>query len=59
LLHKRRIRLTGSGAGSVSKVRIIARFGDGTFDAPYAVHRLSRVGEAWAHRGRTGAVVPD
>ncbi|HUQ58408.1 hypothetical protein [Lentzea sp.] len=55
LLRSRRIRLTGSGAGSVSKVRMIAevpeiaRFGDGTFDAPYAVCRLNRVGEA----GRT------
>ncbi|WP_199443210.1 hypothetical protein [Umezawaea beigongshangensis] len=45
-LLRSRIRLTGSGAGSVSKVRtiaevpeIIARFGDGTFDAPYAVIR--------------------
>ncbi len=66
LLRSRRIRLAGSGAGSVSKVRmiagvpeIIARFGDGTFDAPYAVHRLSHVGEAWAHQGRTRAVVPN
>ncbi|WP_424187738.1 hypothetical protein ACOBQX_08070 [Actinokineospora sp. G85] len=66
LLHSRQIRLTGSGAGSVPEVRMIAevpeitaRFGDGTFDAPYAVYRLSRVGEAWAHQGRTRAVGPD
>ncbi|MFD0474498.1 hypothetical protein ACFQ0B_44350 [Nonomuraea thailandensis] len=39
---------------------IIARFGDGTFDAPYTAYPLSRVGEAWAHQGHTRAVVvPD
>ena len=36
---------------------IIARFADGTFDAPYTGYPLSRVGEAWAHQGRTRAVV--
>ncbi|TDQ54981.1 quinone oxidoreductase family protein [Actinorugispora endophytica] len=67
LLRSRRIRISGSGTGSVSKARviaelpeIIARFGDGTFDAPYTVYPLSRVGEAWAHQGRARAViVPD
>ena len=67
LLRSRRIRISGSGTGSVSKARIIAelpeilaRFGDGTFDAPYTAYPLSRVGEAWAHQGRTRAViVPD
>lgn len=67
LLRSRRIRISGSGAGSVSKARmiaefpeIIARFADGTFDASYTVYPLSRVGEAWAHQGRARAViVPD
>ncbi|WP_237108907.1 zinc-binding alcohol dehydrogenase family protein [Nonomuraea sp. MG754425] len=67
LLRSRRIRISGSGTGSVSKARmiaelpgIIARFADGTFDAPYTVYPLSRIGEAWAHQGRTRAVVvPD
>jgi NADPH:quinone reductase-like Zn-dependent oxidoreductase len=67
LLRSRRLRITGSGAGSVSKAQMIAeipevisRFGDGTFDAPYTAYPLSRVGEAWAHQGRTRAVVvPD
>ncbi|MFC7100872.1 hypothetical protein ACFQQB_10625 [Nonomuraea rubra] len=36
---------------------IIARFADGTFDAPYAAYPLSRVGEAWAHQGHTRAVI--
>ncbi|MBB4932750.1 NADPH:quinone reductase-like Zn-dependent oxidoreductase [Lipingzhangella halophila] len=67
LLRSRRIRISGSGAGSVSKAQmiaelpeIIARFADGTFDAPYTVYPLSRVGEAWSHQGRARAViVPD
>ncbi|MEU2039961.1 quinone oxidoreductase family protein [Nocardia niwae] len=67
LLRGRRIRISGSGAGSVSKAAMIAelpdvlaRFANGTFDAPYTDYPLSRVGEAWAHRGRTRAVVvPD
>ncbi|GAA2207334.1 zinc-binding alcohol dehydrogenase family protein [Nonomuraea monospora] len=67
LLRSRRIRISGSGAGSVSKAEmiaafpdIIARFADGTFDAPYTAYPLSRVGEAWAHQGHTRAViVPD
>ncbi len=67
LLRSRRIRISGSGAGSVPKARmiaeipeILARFADGTFDAPYTRYPLSRVGEAWAHQGRSRAVVvPD
>ncbi|KIH98499.1 oxidoreductase [Streptomonospora alba] len=67
LLRSRRIRISGSGAGSVTRERmiaeapaVIARFADGTFDAPYSPYPLSRVGEAWAHQGRTRAVVvPD
>ncbi|TYB66838.1 zinc-binding alcohol dehydrogenase family protein [Nonomuraea sp. PA05] len=64
LLRSRRIRISGSGAGSVSKAEmiaafpeLIARFADGTFDVPYTAYPLSRVGEAWAHQGRTRAVV--
>lgn len=67
LLRSRRIRISGSGAGSVSKAQmiaelreIIARFGDGTFEVPYTAYPLSRVHEAWAHEGRSRAViVPD
>jgi NADPH:quinone reductase-like Zn-dependent oxidoreductase len=67
LLRSRKIRISGSGMGSVSKAQmiaefpeVIARFADGTFEAPYTVYPLSRVGEAWAYQGRTRAViVPD
>lgn len=67
LLRSRRIRISGSGKGSVSTEQmiaevpgILARFADGTFDAPYTGYPLSRVGEAWAHQGYTRAVVvPD
>jgi NADPH:quinone reductase-like Zn-dependent oxidoreductase len=67
LLRSRRIRISGSGLGSVSKEQMIAevpamlaRFADGTFDTPYTAYPLSRVGDAWAHEGRTRAViVPD
>ncbi|GLY92530.1 quinone oxidoreductase family protein [Actinoallomurus iriomotensis] len=67
LLRSRKIRISGSGAGSVSKAQMIAefpdlitRFADGTFEAPHTVYPLSRVSEAWAHQGRTRAViVPD
>jgi NADPH:quinone reductase-like Zn-dependent oxidoreductase len=67
LLRSRKIRISGSGAGSVSKAEMItefpemiARFADGTFDVPYTCYPLSRVGEAWAHEGPARAVVvPD
>ncbi|MGW0245364.1 zinc-binding alcohol dehydrogenase family protein [Nocardia goodfellowii] len=67
LLRSRRLRVRGSGMGSVSKQQmiaelpaILARFADGTFDAPYTAYPLSRVGEAWAHQGHSRAViVPD
>ncbi|MFJ9553960.1 hypothetical protein ACIRPH_09095 [Nocardiopsis sp. NPDC101807] len=67
LLRSRRIRVTGSGIGSVSKAEMLAEvpaimayFADGTFHAPYTAYPLDRVGDAWAHRGRTRAVVvPD
>lgn len=67
LLRSRRIRVSGSGLGSVSKEQMIAevpavlaRFADGTFDTPYTAYPLGRVGEAWAHQGPARAViVPD
>lgn len=67
LLRSHRIRVTGSGIGAVSKAELLAEaptvlacFGDGTFQVPYTTYPLARVDEAWAHRGRTRAViVPD
>lgn len=67
LLRSRRIRLSGSGAGSFSArtmaeqlPRIMAAIADGTLDVRYRAFPLSRVGEAWAHRGPQRAVVtPD
>lgn len=67
VLRSRPIRITGSGMGSVSPEEmlgevpeIMARFADGSLEVPYASFPLSRVGEAWAHTGRSRAViVPD
>ncbi|MZE80620.1 zinc-binding alcohol dehydrogenase family protein [Streptomyces sp. SID5475] len=67
LLRSRRLHISGSGAGSVSKEEtlgevpeVIARIADGTLEVPYTAYPLSRAGEAWAHTGRTRAViVPD
>lgn len=67
LLRGRRIRITGSGVGSVSPEEmlaeapeVMARFADGSLQVPYTAFPLSRVGEAWAHTGRSRAVVvPD
>ncbi|MFI9534404.1 zinc-binding dehydrogenase [Nocardia fusca] len=67
LLRSRRIRITGSGSGSVSHEEMLAeapevmdRFADGSLYLPYTVFPLSRVAEAWAHTGRSRAViVPD
>lgn len=67
LLRSRRIRISGSGAGSVSTERMVAELpavmaliADGTLQVPYTDYPLSRVGEAWAHAGRERAVVvPD
>ena len=67
LLRSRRIRVTGSGIGSFSKERmfaaipeVMARIADGTLDAPYTLYPLSRIDQAWAHRGPARAVVvPD
>ncbi|PJJ70877.1 NADPH:quinone reductase-like Zn-dependent oxidoreductase [Diaminobutyricimonas aerilata] len=67
LLRSRRIRITGSGVGSVSHEEmlaeapeVMARFADGTLHLPYTAFPLSRIGEAWAHTGRSRVVVvPD
>ena len=67
LLRSRRIRISGSGAGSVSTERMVAELpavmaliADGTLQVPYTAYPLSRVGDAWAHIGRERAVVvPD
>lgn len=67
LPRSRRIRISGSGAGSTSTedmVRelpaVMALIADGTFDVPCTAYPLRRVGEAWTHAGRDRAVVvPD
>jgi NADPH:quinone reductase-like Zn-dependent oxidoreductase len=67
LLRSRQIRITGSGVGSRSAEEmlaeapeVMARFADGSLQLPYTAYPLSRVGEAWAHTGRSRAVVvPD
>ncbi|MGI5218960.1 hypothetical protein [Nocardia sp. CA-290969] len=67
LLRSRRIRVTGSGVGSRSAEEmlaetseVMARFADGSLQLPYTAFPLSRVGEAWAHTGRSRVVVvPD
>jgi hypothetical protein len=64
LLRSRRIRVTGSGAGSVPKEELLAEvpavldlFARGSFDAAYTAYPISRAAEAWAHQGRTRAVL--
>jgi hypothetical protein len=67
LLRSRRIRVVGSGAGSVSTDRMLAELptvmslvADGTLDAPYATYPLAAVDRAWVHSGPGRAVVtPD
>lgn len=67
LLRSRRIRVSGSGAGSMSTERLMAELpriaeliADGTLEVPYTAYPFARIGEAWAHRGRGRAVVvPD
>lgn len=67
LLRSRPIALRGSGAGSISTDALMSRlprllqlFADGTIDVPYTTYPLQSVGEAWAHAGRSRAVVvPD
>lgn len=65
LLRSRRIRLTGSGAGSGSTAQIMAQLGaymdliaDGRVEVPVTTYPLSRVAEAWeANTGRSRAVI--
>jgi NADPH:quinone reductase-like Zn-dependent oxidoreductase len=67
LLRSQRIRITGSGSGALSieemlaeAPEVMARFADGSLQVPYTAYPLSRIGEAWAHTGRSRAVVvPD
>ena len=67
LLRSRRFRVTGSGIGAVTREQMLAvipavmlHLADGSLHAPYTAYPLSRVDDAWAHRGRTRAVVvPD
>jgi NADPH:quinone reductase-like Zn-dependent oxidoreductase len=67
LLRSRRIQITGSGIGSQSAEAMLAEapevmacFADGSLQLPYTAFPLSRIGEAWAHTGRSRAVVvPD
>lgn len=67
LLRSRRIRITGSGAGSFSQEqlfaelpKLLAAIADGTVPVPYTAYPFDRIDEAWAHTGRTRAVVvPD
>lgn len=67
LMRSRRIRISGSGIGSASPEQmlgdapeVMARFADGALRVPYTAYPLSRIGEAWAHTGRSRAVVvPD
>ncbi|HEX8828844.1 MAG TPA: zinc-binding alcohol dehydrogenase family protein [Xanthobacteraceae bacterium] len=66
LLRSRRIRITGSGAGSASLTAIIAEIpryiqliSDGAVDVPVRTFPLSQVGEAWAaaEHGRPRVVI--
>ena len=67
LLRSRPIRTTGSGVGSRSAEEmlaeapeVMARFADRSLQLPRTAFPLSRAGEAWAHTGRSRAVVvPD
>lgn len=66
LLRSRKLRITGSGAGSASLTDIIAEIpryvqliSDGAVDVPVQTFPLSQVREAWkaAERGRPRVVV--
>ncbi|HEY2476512.1 MAG TPA: zinc-binding alcohol dehydrogenase family protein [Candidatus Cybelea sp.] len=66
LLRSRKLRITGSGAGSASITDIMAEIpryikliSDGTVDVPIRTFQLSEVSEAWeaAERGRPRVVV--
>lgn len=64
LLRSRKIRIVGSGVGSVSTERTMAELprimrliADGALEAPATAYSLERVGEAWAHGGPGRAVI--
>ncbi|UJP09871.1 zinc-binding alcohol dehydrogenase family protein [Microbacterium sp. KUDC0406] len=64
LLRSRKIALRGSGAGSMSTERLMAQLpvlmghlADGAIDVRYTAYPLERIAEAWAHGGRSRAVV--
>lgn len=69
LLRSRRIRISGSGAGSASIAELmeqlpvfLRRIADGSVRVPTRIAPLSRVGEAWASASDTTArtvIVPD
>lgn len=67
LLRSRRIRLSGSGAGTFSMERLrtelprlLEFIADGSLRVPYTAYPFGRIEEAWAHTGRSRAVVvPD
>ena len=64
LLRSRRIRISGSGAGSVTNdtlsaeiPRLMAHIADGTLTVPYVAYPFDRIYEAWTHTGRSRAVL--
>ncbi len=64
LLRSRRIRIIGSGAGSVSTSRMMAELprimrliADGVLEAPSTAYPLERVADAWGHSGPGRAVI--
>jgi len=64
LLRSRRIRVSGSGAGSATTERILAEIprimqliADGTLEVPYTAYPLNAIDRAWAHTGPGRAVV--
>ncbi|QEO14553.1 zinc-binding alcohol dehydrogenase family protein [Agromyces intestinalis] len=64
LLRSRRIRVSGSGAGSASMHDVlrtlpglVERIGRGELDVTYTPYRLAEVGRAWAHTGPSRAVL--
>ena len=67
VLRSRPLRVSGSGAGSFSQDQLMRELplmmsyiSDGSLPVAYTTYPFRRVGEAWAHSGRSRAViVPD
>lgn len=64
LLRSRRLRLSGSGAGSVSTQQmlqqlpeLIGHIAGGRLEVPYTAYPIAEVERAWSHTGPTRAVV--